>query len=164
MERVCTVPCIPSSRDPSHTGDMLRALQVWQLACVCPTVLFATSLWKTPPGTRCGKTSKDKPTVKGKIASFDDEVFLTQTTCIYIMFKPKSQIKMNLELTSCKGGQEGFWTFCVSAELPYLHGLCCTGEAEGSRGQAQPESTGKHSSTFEQVRACKCTKHLDTLF
>lgn len=93
------------------------------------------------------------------IASSDDEVFLTQTTWIYIMFKPKSQIKMILELTSCKGGQGGFWTFC-----PYLHGLCCTGEAEGSRGQAQPESTGKHGSTFEQVRACKRAKHLDTLF
>lgn len=118
-ERACTLPCIPTSRDPSHTE--------WYV--MCPTNLTTGfSLFHSPlcnitlENTTLHKPWEDNQTEtcsQGQgntvpIASFDDKVFPTQAIWIYIKFKPKSQIKMKCELTSCEGSQRELWTFCLS--------------------------------------------------
>lgn len=92
-ERAGTFPCIPSSRDPSHTeGGVWRAPPFRQLAPLCFTVLLAAPLRKTHC-TKCGTTIKQacsqgqSNTVS--IVSFDYEVFPAQTIGIYNMLKPK---------------------------------------------------------------------------
>lgn len=111
---------------------------------LCNIALENTTLYKPWEDSKTETYSQGQNNTV-PIASFDDKVFPTQTIWIYIyiMFKPKSQIKNQVWINKLQRKPKR--NFGLSAflgilaldkllswrRLPYLHWLYCTGKAEG---------------------------------
>lgn len=109
------------------------------------------------------------------IVNSDEKVFPTQTIWIYNLLKPNSENKNEVWINKLWRKPKrifDFLPFLISWQLTsfWAGGGCLTyhdcpaqgGLKEGCRGQIQETSVGRNSSTFQQIRAWKGTKLLDT--